>query len=111
MPYAESMEHRQNLRSGWAFVADSEAAPALIAAALELDPAETITRSELAGMTDVTLKRLYLDDTIAELVEAGVFEHATDDTDGERRYVVNDDSDVLAAAEQFDRTLSERLAD
>ncbi|WP_135667023.1 hypothetical protein [Halorhabdus rudnickae] len=105
------MQRQDGHRSGWNFVATSEAAAALIDAAVELDPEETVTRSELAGMTDVTLKRLYLDETISDLVDVGVFEATDDGDDGQIRYAVNGDSDVLAAAEQFDRTFSERLAD
>ena len=104
------MQQQDGYTSGWDFVASSEAAASLIEVALELDPEETVTRSELTGMADVTLKRLYLDETITELVEAGVFE-PVDDADGQAQYVVNDDSDVFAAAEQFDRTLAKRLAD
>jgi len=105
------MQRQDARRSGWDFVATSEAAASLIDAALELGPDEAVTRSELAGMTDVTLKRLYLDETITDLAEAGVFETVEDDEDGQTRYVVDEDSDVLTAAKQFDRTLSKRLAD
>ena len=103
------MQRQDKHTSGWDFVASSEAAASLIGAALELSPGEAVTRSELSDMTDVTMKRLYLDETITDLIDAEVFEPADEKTDGQTRYVVNQDSEVLAAAEQFDRTLAEQL--
>ncbi|WP_181686682.1 hypothetical protein [Halorhabdus salina] len=97
--------------AGWTFVASSESAAALLDAALDLAPDEPMTRSELANEADVTLKQLYLDETIADLAAAGVFESVDPKQDGEATYVLNADSEVLAAAEQFDRALGDRLDD
>ncbi|QGN08166.1 hypothetical protein Hrd1104_03100 [Halorhabdus sp. CBA1104] len=103
------MSYNESAGAGWKFVESSESAAALLDAALDLEPDEPVTRSELADVADVTLKQLYLDETIADLASAGVFESVEPKQDGEVTYVRNPDSEVLEAAERFDRALGERL--
>jgi hypothetical protein len=103
------MEQDAQSGAGWKFVESSESAAALLDAALDLEPDEPVTRSELADVADVTLKQLYLDETIADLASAGVFESVEPKQDGEATYIVNPDSEVLAAAERFDRALDDHL--
>ncbi|CCQ34865.1 hypothetical protein HLRTI_002808 [Halorhabdus tiamatea SARL4B] len=102
------MQQIDSVTSGWEFVASKEAAASLIGATLELDPEETVTRSELATAADVPMKRLYLEDTVSDLVRLGVLEAV--DTESEPVYTVNDDSDILAAAARFEEIATERLA-
>lgn len=102
------MQQIDSATSGWEFVASKEAAASLIGATLELDPDEEVTRSELATAADVPMKRLYLEDTVSDLVELGVLK--TVDTESEPHYAINDDSDVLAAAARFEKIASEHLA-
>lgn len=102
------MEPAEDSLTGWEFVASREAAASLIRATLELDPDEPVTRSELATAADVPMKRLYLENTVSELVELGVLETVT--ADAEPRYTVNDDSDVLEAAARLEEAATTRLA-
>jgi len=102
------MQQADHSPSGWEFVASREAAASLIGATLELDPDERITRSELATAAEVPMKRLYLEDTVSELVDLGVLEAV--ESESEPVYTVNDDSDVLAAAARFEEIATERLA-
>ncbi|MFB6201989.1 MAG: hypothetical protein ABEI98_08255 [Halorhabdus sp.] len=102
------MHQTDDVPSGWEFVATREAAPSLIRAVLELDPGTKLTRSELAAAADVTVKQLYLADTVSELVDLGVLEVV--DSEGEPSYTVNPDSEVLAAAAHFEETATSQLA-
>ncbi|MFB6129029.1 MAG: hypothetical protein ABEJ47_04620 [Halorhabdus sp.] len=101
------MQQADHPPSGWEFVATKEAAASLIRATLELDPDEAVTRSELATAADVPMKRLYLEETVSDLVDLGVLEAV--DTGSEPRYVINDDSDVLEAAARFEEVATARL--
>jgi len=103
------MQQADSSLSGWEFIETREAAASLIGATLELDPDERVTRSELATAAEVPMKRLYLEDTVSELVELGVLEAV--DTESEPVYTVNDDSDVLQAAARFEEVATARLAD
>lgn len=86
--------------TGWTVVADSETVPRLIDGLLELDPAATYTRSELAEATGVSLKTLHLTDDLATAVELGVLEkHET--AEGQVAYSINEDSTVLDRAREF----------
>jgi len=102
------MQQTDATTSGWEFVASTEAAAPLIQAALELDADAELTRSDFAAAADVPMKRLYLDDTISELVELDVLEPV--ETESEPVYTVNEDSDVLAAAARFEKTVTVQLA-
>lgn len=102
------MQQTDPTTSGWGFVASKEAAASLIRATLELGPDEEVTRSELATAADVPMKRLYLEDTVSDLVNLGVLEAV--DAESEAVYTVNDDSDVLAAAARFEEIATDRLA-
>lgn len=102
---------RQDLPdSGWSLVAERDEAAKLIEALVDLDGNREYTRSELADAAGVALKTLYLDDTIGDLVDAGMLDRVDDeDEDTEARFVLNRDSDGLAAARQFDRALAANL--
>ena len=102
---------RQDLPdSGWSLVAERDEAAKLIEALVDLDGNREYTRSELADAANIALKTLYLDDTIGDLVDAGMLERVDDEAeDTEARFVLNEDSDALDAARQFDRALAESL--
>ncbi|ACV13017.1 conserved hypothetical protein [Halorhabdus utahensis DSM 12940] len=101
------MQQANHSPSGWEFVATREAAASLIRATVELDPDEHVTRSELATAADVPMKRLYLEDTVSELVDLGVLEAV--DSESEPVYTVNEGSEVLEAAARFEEMATERL--
>ncbi|WP_415381148.1 hypothetical protein [Halosimplex sp. TS25] len=88
----------------WAFVADSDGAAKLFGTLVDLDADDAYTRSELAERSGVPLKTLYLNDLIAAFVDRGVLETevAPSDDEGEPRYRVVPDSDLLAAAAAFE---------
>lgn len=101
------MRQQEQERTGWEFVADTDGAAALIDAALGLED-DRVTRTELARRADLSLKELYLDGTVTDLVEAGIFERV-DEVDGEPVYETRADSDILEAARRFDRSLAAEL--
>lgn len=91
--------------TGWSFVAEGDAVATVIDGLLRLDPEESYSRSELAAETDVSLKTLHLMDAVEDVVALGLLEKH--DRDGaEVRYAVNEDSDVLAAAREFDEAVA-----
>lgn len=97
--------------SGWSLVAHRDEAASLIATLVDLDPQREYTRSDLAEQADVPLKTLYLVDTLEELVDVGMLERLDDRAeDTEARFVLNEDSDALAAARTFDRAIADQLA-
>ena len=104
------MDQPAEASSGWEYVANSEAAASLLDVAIELPADDSVTRSELAGRAGVPLKQLYLEETIQTLLQVGVFEVVEADDEEETRYVANQESDVLAAAQRFDRALADRLS-
>jgi hypothetical protein len=97
--------------SGWSLVAQRDEAASLIATVVGLDPGVEYTRSNLADAADVPLKTLYLVDTLEDLVAVGMLERVDDaDADTEATFVLNEDSDALVAARQFDRAIADQLA-
>ena len=96
-------------QSGWDLVAQQDDAAAIIGALVDLDHGEEYARSELAEVADVPMKTLYLVDTLEDLVDLGMLERVDEEADdSEARFVLNGDSDVLAAARAFDEAVAER---
>jgi hypothetical protein len=89
---------------GWAFVADSDGAAALLGTLVDLNRDRTYTRSDLSERSGVPLKTLYLDGLLAEFEELGVLSRADGQggEESEPRYAVVDDSDLLGAAREFE---------
>ena len=94
---------------GWEFVAEREGAAELLGALADLEEGVTYTKTEIAERTGVARKTLYLNDLVSECADLGVLTAADDGTDaeadgadGEARYRVVPDSDLLAAAAAFD---------
>lgn len=95
--------------SGWDLVTREDDAAAIIGTLIELDPEEEYARSELAEEANVPLKTLYLVDTLDELVDVGMLERVDDESDdSEPRFSLNDDSEVLSAAQSFDEAFFEK---
>jgi len=93
--------------SGWELVAQRDEASTLFRAVMELDSDTDYTRSEIADAGDVPLKTLHLADTMEDFVEIGLLDRV--DSDGENsevRFSLNPDSDVLAAARDFDEAVT-----
>lgn len=93
--------------TGWELVAQRDEAPTLFRAVLELDSDVEYTRSEIADAAGVPLKTLHLADTIEDFVEIGLLDKV--DSGGESsevRFSLNPDSDVLAAARDFDEAVT-----
>ncbi|MFB6084559.1 MAG: hypothetical protein ABEJ94_09975 [Halorientalis sp.] len=91
---------------GWGFVADHDSMATIIDTVLDLDPGATYTRSELADETGIALKTLHLMDDVDGVVDLGLLDEH--DPEGEEvYYTVNEDSDVLAAAREFDRAVED----
>jgi len=87
--------------SGWDAIAEHDDAAALVAALLDLDPAETYTRTELSDATGVPYKTLYLEGTLAAVADLGLLERR--DRGGEEPvYALATDSEALEAARAFD---------
>jgi len=101
---------RSDSRSGWAHVAAHDGAAAVIDAALELDPADRYTKTELSDAAGVPLKTLYLDGTLEELVAVGLLEKHGDEGE-ETTFSVDDGSPVFEAARAFDDAVRDRQSD
>jgi len=97
--------------SGWRLVASKDEAAPLIATLVDLDPGREYTRSDLAEAADVPLKTLYLVETLEDLVAAGMLDRVEDGEDSEAVYVVDGDSEVLAAARAFDDAVAAQLGE
>jgi hypothetical protein len=96
--------------SGWQIVAAEDEAATIIASILELDTEGEYTRSELASAADIPLKTLYLLDTLDQLKSAGMLERVDDiDAESEPCFVIDTDSALYEAAEQFDETFAAQL--
>jgi len=96
--------------SGWQIVAAEDEAATIIANILTLDPAEEYTRSELASAADIPLKTLYLLDTLDQLESAGMLERVDDiDAESEPCFLIDTESDLYEAAQQFDETFATQL--
>jgi len=96
--------------SGWQIIAAEDEAAAIIANILELDAGGEYTRSELASATDVPLKTLYLLDTLSQLESAGMLQRVDDiDAESEPCFVIDSESELYKAAEQFGETFARRL--
>jgi len=96
--------------SGWSLVAQRDEAASLIATVVGLDPDTEYTRSDLADAANVPLKTLYLADTLEDLVTVGMLERVDNpEADTEAAFVLNEDSEALTAARQFDRAIADRL--
>ncbi|MFC6864517.1 hypothetical protein ACFQGE_13750 [Halomicroarcula sp. GCM10025817] len=94
--------------TGWGHVADHDDAPAVIDAILRLDADTEYTRTELSESADVAMKTLYLDGTLEHLVEMGFL--SKEEAEGEETtYTVDRESDVYAAAAEFDEAVTKRL--
>jgi hypothetical protein len=100
--------HADGPSSGWEFVAEREGAAMLLDAFLRLDGDESYTKTELAEAADVPLKRLYLSDSLEDMVRFGVLE-SVESRDGEDTYSINEDSDILIAAATFDESFRDQL--
>ena len=100
------MQSETQATSGWGFVADHDSMATIIDTVLDLDPEATYTRSELADETGIALKTLHLMDDVDGVVDLGMLDEH--DPEGEEvYYTVDEDSDVLAAAREFDRAVEE----
>lgn len=95
--------------TGWSFVADNDGAARLLGTVLELDPDDTYTKSDIASAADVPMKRLYLSDALAGLVEVGVLD-AVDDGE-EATYEVDPESVVYQEAAAFGDAVTSRIDD
>jgi hypothetical protein len=96
--------------SGWQIVAAEDEAATIIANILDLDAEAEYTRSELAAAADIPLKTLYLLDTLDQLESAGMLERVDDaDAETEPCFVIDTESDLYAAAEQFGETFAAQL--
>jgi predicted hydrolase (HD superfamily) len=102
--------HEDSPEAGWSLVAEHESAAALIGTLTDLDPDVTYSRSDIAERAGVALKTLYLDDTLEELVEAGLLDHAADGSDGEQRYELAPGRG-LDAARAFDEAVAAELGE
>ncbi|WP_302080336.1 hypothetical protein [Salinibaculum rarum] len=98
----------QLTETGWELVAQRDEAASLIGAVVELDPGTEYTRSDIADAADIPLKTLYLADALEDLVDIGALDH-TEEADAEATFVVNEDSDVVRAARQFDDAVAAQL--
>lgn len=94
------MQEDTDYETGWGFVAQGDSIATMIDTLLRLDPADSFSRSELAEETGIPLKTLHLMDDVERAVEIGLLEKHQQDGE-EVHYTVNEDSDVLAAAEGF----------
>lgn len=100
----------ETLDSGWALVAGEDEAARVIGGLLAVDPETEYTRSELAEAVGIPLKTLYLIEILDDLETAGMLQRVDDiDDDSEACFVIDDDSQVYEAAEQFGDTLAENL--
>lgn len=100
----------EDVKSGWALVADIEEAATVISGLLTVDADREYTRSELAEAIDIPLKTLYLIEILDDLENAGMLDRLDDpQDDSEARFVVNEESEVYQIAEQFDTVLAENL--
>lgn len=108
LPYDRLMRP-QIPESGWELVAQRDEAASLFRALVSLDPDTEYTRSEIADAADIPLKTLYLADAMEDLVDIGALDHAEDE-DGEARFVLNEESPVLATAREFDEAVADELA-
>ncbi|ACM59040.1 hypothetical protein [Halorubrum lacusprofundi] len=94
-------------KTGWELVAQRDEAAALFRAAVTLDAGAEYTRSEIADAADIPLKTLYLADAMDEFVDIGLLNRVdSDEEDSEAYFSVNPDSDVLAAARDFDTAVA-----
>lgn len=99
-------ESGSDVGGGWALVVEHDGAAALIDTVLELDPAETYTKTELSDAAGVAYKTLYLDGTVEALVEADLLE--SEERDGEEtQFRIATDSSVFAAAAAFDEAVGD----
>ena len=94
--------------TGWELVAQRDEAASLINAVVSLESDTEYTRSDIADAADIPLKTLYLADALEDLVDVGALEH-TEEDDAEATFVLNEDSDVVAAAREFDDAVAEQL--
>ena len=94
--------------TGWELVAQRDEAASLINAVVSLESDTEYTRSDIADAADIPLKTLYLADALEDLVDIGALEH-TEEDDAEATFVLNEDSDVVAAAREFDDAVAEQL--
>lgn len=93
--------------TGWELVAQRDEAAALFRAAVSLDADAEYTRSEIADTANIPLKTLYLEDAMDDFVDIGLLDRVdSDEEDSEACFSVNPDSDVLAAAREFDTAVA-----
>jgi hypothetical protein len=98
--------------SGWQIIAAEDEAATIIANILELDAEGEYTRSELASAADIPLKTLYLLDTLDQLESAGMLQRVDDiEAESEPCFVIDTESELYQAAEQFGETFAARLED
>ncbi|QSG09226.1 hypothetical protein [Halapricum desulfuricans] len=90
---------------GWELVAEHDGMALVLGAIVELDPAESYTRAELADAAGMSLKDLYLSETITALTDIGLLDR--DESDGEVTYAIDDDSPVYERAVGFEQALTE----
>ncbi|QIO23545.1 hypothetical protein [Haloarcula sp. JP-L23] len=106
----EEAANEETVETGWGNVASYDGAPAVIDTLLRLDAEATYTKTELSDEAGVPLKTLYLDGTLAHLVEIGVLEKHEVEGD-EALFGVATETDVFRAAAAFDEAVSARLAE
>jgi len=92
---------RADSTTGWAHVANHDKAATIIDTILRLDADETYTKTALSEAAGVSLKTLYLDGTLEELVTVGLLEkHEAEGQ--ETLFSVDNGSAAFEAAEAFD---------
>jgi hypothetical protein len=94
--------------TGWRAVERWDEAVPLLAALVELESGREYTRSDVAEAADLSMKTLYLAETLDAFVDLGVLDRVDGD---ETRYVLDGDSRVLSAAREFDDAVARRLSE
>jgi predicted transcriptional regulator len=94
---------------GWAFVAETDGAAALLETIGTLEPGQPYTRSELAEAAGVAMKTLYLAETVERLADLGVLRRVEGDDD-QTRYELAPESPVSEAAARFEAAVAEAQA-
>ncbi|WP_229113051.1 hypothetical protein [Halapricum desulfuricans] len=90
---------------GWEFVAEHDGMASVLGAIVELEPGESYTRAELADAAGMSLKDLYLSETLTALTGVGLLNR--DEGEGEATYAIDDDSPVYERAVDFEQALTE----
>jgi len=99
--------HSDGPATGWSLVATRDEAAQLLAGLVDLEADAVYAKSELAEASGVPMKTLYLTEFLADLEDLGVLARVeSGDDDAETEFRLRGDSDVLAAAREFDRAVA-----